>query len=157
MRKFLSSKLYAFCTLSTFYLVYFVDMFYPDGAIRHTAKSNMLNEIEINKYSLLSLLGNPDLGATVTDFMVILQFIDYSKFGRFSNVADESSIKLLSSFLEWEVLVAVTNGYDFKLSIETAEGKHRTGDSTDMQETEIINGQSNFKVTLGIRTIKPTW
>ena len=33
----------------TFYLVNFVDLFYPDGAMRHTAKSNMLNEIEINK------------------------------------------------------------------------------------------------------------
>ena len=45
--------------------------------MRQTAKSNMLNEIEINKYSLTSLMGNPDLGATVTDFIVILQSIDY--------------------------------------------------------------------------------
>ena len=29
--------------------------------------------------------------ATVTDFMTILEFIDYSKFERFSNVADEIS------------------------------------------------------------------
>ena len=34
-------------------------------------------------------MGNPDLGATVTDFMAVLQSIDYSKFERFSNVADE--------------------------------------------------------------------
>ena len=39
----------------------------------------MLNEIEINKYSLPSLMGNPDLGATVSDFIAILQSIDYSK------------------------------------------------------------------------------
>ena len=31
---------------------------------------------------------NPDLGVTGTNFMAILQSIDYSKFGRFSNVAD---------------------------------------------------------------------
>ena len=67
----------------------------------------MLNDIKINKYSLPSLMGNPDLGATVTDFIAILQSIDYSKFERFSNVADEISTKLLSSFLESEVLVAV--------------------------------------------------
>ena len=56
--------------------------------MRHTAKSNLLNEIEINKYSLPSLLANPDLGATVTSFIAILQSIDYSKFERFSNLAD---------------------------------------------------------------------
>ena len=39
----------------------------------HTAKSNMLNEIEVNKYPLPSLMGNPDLGATVTDFIAILK------------------------------------------------------------------------------------
>ena len=56
--------------------------------MRHTAKSNLLNEIEISKYSLPSLLANPDLGATVTNFIAILQSIDYSKFERFSNLAD---------------------------------------------------------------------
>ena len=66
----------------------------------------MLNEIEINKYSQPSLIGNPDLGATITNFIAILQSIDYSKFERFPNVVDEISTKLLSSFLECEVLVA---------------------------------------------------
>ena len=36
-------------------------------------------------------MGNPHLGVTVTDFMAILQSIDYSKFKRFSNAADEIS------------------------------------------------------------------
>ena len=88
-------ELCASCSLSTFYLVNFVDLFYPDGVIRH-AKSNLLNEIEINQYLLPSLLRNPDLGVTVTDFMAILQSIDYSKFERFSNVADEIYTRLLS-------------------------------------------------------------
>ena len=94
--------------------------------MRYSAKSNMLNEIEINKYSLLSLMGNPDLGATVTDFIAILRSIDYNKFEKLSNVADEISTKLLLSFLECEVLVAVTDGFDFEFSIEAAERKHRT-------------------------------
>ena len=38
---------------------------------------------------------NPDLGATVTDFMAILESIEYSKFEKFSNVADEISEKHL--------------------------------------------------------------
>ena len=63
-------------------------------------------------------MGNPDLGATVTDFMSVLQSIDYSKVKRFSNVADEISAKLLSNFLECEVLVPVTDGYDFEFSTE---------------------------------------
>ena len=42
-------------------------------------------------------------------------YIDYSKFERFSNVVDEVSAKLLSSFLEYEVLVVVvTDRYDFE-------------------------------------------
>ena len=121
MQNLSSGELCAFCTLSTFYLVYFVDLFYPDGAMRHNAKSNTLNQIERNKCSLPSLMENPDLGATITDFMVILQPLDYSKFERFSNVADEISTKLLSSFLKCEVLVGVTDGYDFEFSIEVAE------------------------------------
>ena len=38
---------------------------------------------------------NPYHGATVTNFMAILQSIDYYKFERFSNVADEIFAKLL--------------------------------------------------------------
>ena len=41
-------------------------------------------------------------------------YIDYSKFERFSNVADEVSAKLLLSFLEYEVLVVVTGQCDFE-------------------------------------------
>ena len=119
----------------------FVDLFYPNGAMRHTAKSNMLNEIESNKYSLPSLMRNPDLGATVTDFMAILQSIDYNKFERFSNVADEIFTKLFSSFLKGEVLDAVSDGYDVEFSIEAAERKRWTEDSTHMEEIEIINSQ----------------
>ena len=33
-------------------------------------------------------MGNPDHGATAVNFMAILQSIDYSKFERFSNVAE---------------------------------------------------------------------
>ena len=56
---------------------------------------------------------NSDLGATVMDFMAILESIDYSKLERFSNVADEISAKFLSSFLECEVLVVVPDHYNF--------------------------------------------
>ena len=48
--------------------------------MRRPAKINLLKEIEIKRYSLPSLMRNPDLGATVTDFMAILESIDYSKF-----------------------------------------------------------------------------
>ena len=41
--------------------------------------------------------------------MAILQSIDYSKLGKFSNVADEISARLLSSFLEYELQVVVTD------------------------------------------------
>ena len=94
--------------------------------------------------------------------MAILQYlyIDYSKFKIFSNVADEISAKLLSSFLEYEVLVVVTDQYDFEFSVKAAERKPRTEASAHLQEIEIIDNQndhSHFKVTLRIQTIKPTW
>ena len=146
MQNVSSRKLCAFYTVSTFYVVNFLDLFYADGAMRHTAKSNMLNEIEINKLSLPSLMGNPDPRATATDFMAILQSTDYSKFERFSNVADEISTKLVSGFFECEALVAFTDGYDFEFSIEAAERKRRTEDSTHMQEIEIIDSQKFPKV-----------
>ena len=69
--------------------------------------------------------------------MAILESIDCSQFQRFSNVADEISSKLLSSFFECEVLVTVTDGYNFEFSAEAAERKRQTEDSTYIQETEI--------------------
>ena len=45
---------------------------------------------------------NPDHGAAAVNFIAILQFIDYNKLERFSNVADKISAKLLSSFNEYE-------------------------------------------------------
>ena len=55
--------------------------------MRHTAKSVLLNKIEIKRHLLPSLIENPGLGATVTGFVAILQSIDYIKFERFPNVA----------------------------------------------------------------------
>ena len=84
-------------------------------------------------------MGNPDLGATVSDFMATFQSIDYSKFARFSNVADEISTKLLLSFRECEVLVVVADRYDSEFSNKAAERKHWTENSTHLQEIEIID------------------
>ena len=72
---------------------------------------------------------NPHHGATVTDFMAILESIDYSKFERFSNLAEER---------ECEVLVVVPDQYNFKFSIKVAERKRRAEDSTHMQEIKVI-------------------
>ena len=72
---------------------------------------------------------------------ISLESIDYSKFERFSNVADEMPAKLLSSFLECETLVVVPDRCDFKFSIKAAERKRRTEDSTHMQEIEIIGNR----------------
>ena len=138
-----------------------LDLFYPNGAMRRTAKSNQLNKIEIKWYLLPSLIRNPDLGATVLDFMAILESSYYSMFESFSNVADEISAKLLSSFLECEVLlVVVPDRYDFKFLNKICWKKRRTEDSTHMQEIEIVGnrkiptsfqnylGNSNNKINL---------
>ena len=60
--------------------------------MRRTAKSNLLNEIEIKYYLLPSLMRNPDLGATLMGFLAIIKSVDYNKFERFSNVADEADV-----------------------------------------------------------------
>ena len=46
----------------------------------------------------------------------------------FYNIAGEIFTKLLSSFLECEVLVVVSDRYDFEFSTKAAERKHRTED-----------------------------
>ena len=51
-----------------------LDLFYLNGAMRCTAKSNLLNEIESKLYSLSSLIRNSDFGATV---MVIASSKDF--------------------------------------------------------------------------------
>ena len=84
--------------------------------------------------------------------MVILQSIDYRKFERFSNVTNEIFTKLLSSFLECEVLVVVSNRYDFEFSIKSAERKRWTEGSTHIQEIKIIDSQKfpkSFQSYLG--------
>ena len=64
MQNVSSRELCAFCAFCIFYLVTFVGLFYPDDAVRHTAGGNLLNDIEIKRYLLPSLMGSPDLGAT---------------------------------------------------------------------------------------------
>ena len=56
MKKNLSCDRCAFCTISTFYLVNFVNLLYPDGAMKNTAKCNMLNEIR--KKQILATIFN---------------------------------------------------------------------------------------------------
>ena len=66
-----------------------LDLFYSNGAVRHTAKNNRLNEILATIF-----MGNPDLGIAGTNFIAILQSIDDSTFGRFSNVTDKTPFNL---------------------------------------------------------------
>ena len=79
-------------------------------------------------------------------------FTDYNKFERFSNVADAISAKLLSSFLECELLALISDWYGFEFSIKGAEGKHRSDDSTHIQEIKIIDNRKvpkSFQSYLG--------
>ena len=76
-------------------------------------------------------MGNPDHGATAVNFMAILQSIDYSKFERFSNVA------------------------------EMKGAEKNTGQKTQLiyRKLKLLiteKFQSHFEVILGIRTIKTT-
>ena len=59
--------------------------------------------------------------ATVIGFMAKLQPINFSKFKRFSNVADGIACKIISSFQESNLLVIVPDRYDIELSIKFAE------------------------------------
>ena len=120
-------------------------LFYPKGTASHTGKSNLLSKNEIKRCLLPPLMGNPDIGVAVIDFMAILQSIDYNKFQRFSNVADEISTRPLSRFCEWEVLVVVLDQHNFEFSIKATTRKYQTEDSIHIQEIEIINNQ---KITM---------
>ena len=84
-------------------------------------------------------MGNLDQGATDINFMALLQSIDCNKLERFSNVADKISAKILSSFLEYEVLVVIRDRYGLEFSIKGDERKHGTEYSPHIQEIEIID------------------
>ena len=86
---------------------------------------------------------NPNHSAIITNFMAILHSIDYNKFERFSNAADEISAKLLSSFL------VVPDRNDFQFWIKDAERKRK------LKLLITKKFQSHFKFTLGIRAEKP--
>ena len=49
-------------------------------------------------------MGNLDHGAAAINLMAVLQSIDYNKSERFSNIAHQIFAKLLSNFLECEML-----------------------------------------------------
>ena len=55
--------------------------------------------------------------------MAILLSLDYSKFERFSNIADKISIKLISTFFECEVLAVVPDRYGFKKLLKEYTGQ----------------------------------
>ena len=117
-----------------------LNLCYLNGAMRHTVKSNLLNEIEIKRYSLTSLMVNLDLGATVTEFMaILLQSINYCKFKIFHNADDEISIKLFPNFLQFEVLVVVPDQYDFEFSIKADKRKCQTKDSAHIEVIYILS------------------
>ena len=75
-------------------------------------------------------MGNHDYGATAVNVMAILQFIDYNKFERFSNVANEISAKLHSSFLDCQVLVVIPDRYGFEFLLKML--KENTGQKTQL-------------------------
>ena len=56
-------------------------------------------------------------------------------------MVDEISTKLVSSYRECEVLVVVSDRFDFEFSMKSAERKRRTEDSTHIQEIEIIDNR----------------
>ena len=114
-------------------------LFYPNGEMRKTSKSKLLKQIEIAQLSQQSLTEYQYTSATIIDFMATIQSIDYSKFERFSNVADGITSKILSSFQDNNFLVIVPDRYDFELSIKTAERLRRT--ETSCQEIEIIGNR----------------
>ena len=80
-----------------------------------------MKEVKITEYSKLSVLRYQYGLATVIGFMAKLQPINFSKFKRFSNVADGIACKIISSFQESNLLVIVPDRYDIELSIKFAE------------------------------------
>ena len=90
-------------------------LFYPNGDIRKTSKSKLLKEIEITEYSQLPLLECQYASSTVIDFMATIQSTDFSKFERFSNVADGINSKMIESFQESNLLTIIPDHFDFEL------------------------------------------
>ena len=128
-----------------------LDLFYPNGARRRTAKSNLLNEIATS-FNEESLSGWNCYGFHGNNRVYWLQQVE-----RFSNVADEISAKFLSRFLECEVMVVVPDQYDFTFSISWKKTPNRRLIHSKLKLLVTEKFQRHVKVTLEIRTVKPTW
>ena len=105
-------------------------------------------------------MGNPGHGASCTNFMVIIQSIDYNKFEKLSSVSDEIFSKLLSSLLNvkclLQFLIDMILNFELKLLKENAT-----------QKTQLIyrklklliteKFRIHFKVTMGIQKWRETY
>ena len=103
--------------------------------MRKTSKFKLLKEVEITEYSKLPLLGYQYASATVIGFMATIQPTKFSKFERFSNVADEISFCWL--------LVIVPDRYNVELLIRSAERLRRTANL--VQDIEITSSRKVLK------------
>ena len=71
--------------------------------------------------------------------MAKIQPTDFSKFERFSNVADGITSKIISSFQESDLLVTVADRYEIEWSLKSAERLRRKKNS--VQEIKIISNR----------------
>ena len=103
--------------------------------MRKASKFKLLKEVEITEYSKLPLLGYQYASATVIGFMATIQPTKFSKFERFSNVADKISFCWL--------LVIVPDRYIVELLIRSAERLRRTANL--VQDIEITSSRKVLK------------
>ena len=120
--------------------------------MRRTAKSHLLNEVEIKWYLLPSFNEESWSWCNCYGFHGNINVYWLQQLRKFSNVADDISAKLLSSFFECEVLAAVPDRYGFEFLIKAAERKRRTEDSAQIQEIQIFGNRkvpTSFQSYLG--------
>ena len=114
-----------------------LDLFYSNDVVRHTAKSNLLNEIEITRYSLSSLMGNPDLLITATSKDFQMQLMKFPQ---------SSSQALLNVKCWLQFLIDMILNFQWKVMKEYA------GQQTHIQDFEIIDNRKvpkSFQSYLG--------
>ena len=112
------------------------------GNMRKTAKSKLLEELEIDTNSVKAHPDYSNSSAYIIGFMAILQTAKKGKLATFSDLSDALSEQVLSAFKFGNIVSVVPDRYDIELSIKSDE--HKRCCKTHVAERKIISGETNL-------------
>ena len=118
-----------------------LSLFHVTGEMRKTAKSKLLQELEVKEHSLPSLEFS-ERSATIVDFMAVVQSNLHPKTTTFGQLLESYKLSVIASLRESKIVVLVPDRYDVELLIKSAERSRRQKATSN--EVLIRNGEQKL-------------